>query len=193
MRLPQLSLLLLPLLLLACNKHDDEAGQWTITPALLRDASCSDTTDDGIFETWNSTEDSLMFPGSGNDIMPASLVVPGYLLQMNLGSSRISLNDPSFTLHAVYDTGLNWATEFLLVDKASGNIEGRSYTSRSTKPGSDSLNAKLRLSNGTGLTPGCRRLYYYGIKVAAPLNLSAGQVGSSAHVLFKGHFDVEVY
>ena len=193
MRNTCVSLLFLSLLAFACNKRDDEVAWPKITPALLRVPSCGDTTDDGIFETWNSTEDSLVFMSATGNTMPSSLAVPGYLRQMSLLSHKISMSDPSFTIQAVYDTGLFWSTEFLLVNNATGDIEGRAYTSRPSNPSSDSLSQKLVLSNGTGLTAGCRRLYYYGEKTTGPIGKSNNQIKSSANILFKGHFDVEIY
>jgi len=53
---------------------------------------------------------------------------------------------PSLFRHGVVDEkALLRRAEFHLVNKATGNIEGRSYTFRSSKPGSDSLTEKLTL------------------------------------------------
>jgi hypothetical protein len=187
------SLIFLPLLLLACNKHNDEFKQPKITPALLREPSCSDTTDDGIFETWNSTEDSLILPGPTHYSVPDSLVVPGYLRQLSLLSRSISLSAQSFTIKVVYDTGVMWTTQFYLVNKTTGDIEGQAYAAGPAKPNGDSLTQQLTLSDGSGLTPGCHRLYYFGWKAPGPGRITGGQILDSMTVLFKGHFDVEVY
>ena len=107
-------------------------------------------------------------------------------------SRNISSALKEFSFRAVYDTGVLWDIQFDLVDHNSGNIEGWGYISRPGKPDKYTVMEKIVLSSGTGLTPGCKRLYYQAGKIT--FNKLTPNLTLDYHrdILFKGHYDVEV-
>ena len=183
---PLILLFLCAFLFLSCKKNEES----TSTP-LLPQATCDDTTDDGRFEAWDSTERKLLlnYPSCG---IPDTMV-PGYIKQIDMVSRTITLTNPEFSFRAIYDTGTKWEFDFVLVDHTTGNREGYGYIKRSNIVDKDTVMERVALSAGTGLTQGCKRLYYHAYKVTLH-NPHTSTLTLDYHVdiLFKGHYDVSV-
>jgi hypothetical protein len=185
-----LPLVFLALLLAACRKDNSEQK---IAATPLAPFSCSDTSDDGKFEIWSDTVKALVF-GGGPHIYNPDTLVPGYILHIDSVSQKISLSKPELQLRAVYDTGTAWDWFFYLVDANKGLVEatgGLTVSSHKAMPDTVLEKCNLGPSYMTSLTPGCKRIYYFGIP-----DIFHGEV-SNGHelqgtVLFKGHFDVQV-
>jgi hypothetical protein len=186
-----LPLILAALFLAACDK-DDSQPKVVATP--LAPFSCNDTSDDGKFELWNDTVRTLVF-GTGPHIYNPDTVVPGYLLNADSVSRNISLSKPEMYIRAVYDTGTAWQWFFAVVDANRGLVEAMSgvdVASHKTKP--DTVVEKITLGTSfrAGLTTGCKRIYYFGIKPDIIYNDVSNGHELRGTVLFKGHYDVQV-
>jgi hypothetical protein len=186
-------LLIVPLfsiLVLSCKQHE------TSGPPELPAFTCGDTTDDGKFEQWNSDERAYLLPTNGRTTYTiGDTMVSGYIKKIDGVSRTIPLATGEFTFRAIYDTATSWDIQFVLVDNVTHRKEGFGYTSRSSKPDKYDVIEHVVLISGTGLTPGCKRLYYYAGTVALhdPTRAWNGQTDDyNMDIMFKGHYDVEV-
>lgn len=185
--------------LVSCSKEtqDDtpEVFRRRVAPALLPVPSCNDTTDDGKFETWNSSEDSLILFGRSK-IFPAGTHVPRIASNIRIANRSIPTTAPVIHWSAQIDTSKRFSMAFDLVDQAMGAIVA--YADRSiggekiTYPSQQSFSTQLT-ANGS-LTPGCKRLYYMGyLANGTDKSGTALSAVDSLIILYRGHFDVDVY
>lgn len=181
----------------ACSKDDDQTAEVfrrRVTPALLPAPSCDDTTDDGVFESWNASEEHLILVAD-HVVRPSGTHVPGVISDIRMPDRRISVNTPVFQWNASIDTGVVFHMSFTLVDKDGGRVQAmadETSGAAATAPGRKNFVSQLY---GDPLTPGCKRLYYCGFKTGSSSRpLSSGQTPiDTMKLLYQGHFDVEIY
>lgn len=196
--LPGLALGIALLSIVACSKDDDDTPdvfRRRVDPGLLPQPSCDDTTDDGKFENWNSSEDQLMLVAN-TVIKPAGTHVPGFISNVRMPDRRIAVNTPVFQWTASIDTTAYFHMSFALVDKAGGRIQAMADENFPRDNGATGPRNFVSTLYGGPLTPGCKRLYYNGFSTNIgnrPLS-SSGLVGiDTMTLLYRGHFDVEIY
>lgn len=190
-----LSLVFVALLLAACHKEEDSQPKAAQTPRPMAPFSCSDSSDDGKFEVWNDTVKALIF-GTGDYIRDPDTLTPGYLLSIDSLSRSISMSKPEIYFRAVFDTGTQCILFFDVVDASRGLTEaagGIDITSHKTIPDTVVKSVTLFPSYAVGLTAGCKRVYYWGIKDERDPNSTHTALETlRGKVLFKGHYDVQV-
>jgi hypothetical protein len=190
-----LSIVFVALFLVACHKEEDSQPKAAQTPRPMAPFSCSDSSDDGKIEVWDDTVKALIF-GTGDYIRDPDTLTPGYLLSMDSFSQTISMSKPDIYFRAVFDTGSQWILFFDVVDAARGLPEasgGIDITSHKTVPDTVASTVTLFPAYAIGLTAGCKRVYYWGIKDEPDPNSTHVNLETlRGAVLFKGHYDVQV-
>lgn len=179
-----------------CSKDDDSATvrhRIRVTPELLPVPNCDDPNGEGVPEIWNSSEDSLMF-GLIPRTNRGGLSDSDYVRSIRLTSHRIPIGTPLIQWSAVIGAREAFVMDFRVVDRSSGMVE--SYASESLSDhDADSARKTFntRLSPEESFSKGCKRLYYTGIIPRFRQPSAAIRAADSITVLFRGHFDVEMY
>lgn len=195
--LPALTLVAALLTLASCSKDDEDTPEIfrrRVAPSELPVPSCDDTTDDGKFEVWNNAEDHLMLVAK-TVLKPSGTHVPGFISDIRMPDRRIDVNTTVLQWNASIDTSAVFHMSFALVDRDGGRIQA--LADETLAQGGGSRGRRNFVSNfyGGTLTPGCKRLYYCGFQTnIGNKPVSSGQMPvDTMTVLYRGHFDVEIY
>jgi hypothetical protein len=158
--------------------------------------SCDDTTDDGKFEQWTPAEREFLNPTNrATTYSYRDTPTKAYIKVIDQISRNILRSDNEFRCRIISDKTRFWFLKFILVDNVTGSKEGFANTYRPYNFPDDTSLSKLRFVGGIGLTPGCKRLYYYGcIDTLHDPNVGHAIQTNDFHsdVFLMGHFDITV-
>ncbi|RYG51225.1 MAG: hypothetical protein EOO01_08955 [Chitinophagaceae bacterium] len=155
-------------IIFGCDKQEN-------TNIGFREPTCQDTTDDGVFETFTSSEtaqflDTLNVPETGVDTLIQYMQISGRELRNDQifyePYLRYKLSRPAeFYLYLPYK---NQQEHYYAWPKQVNNIE-------------DTVKVNIYNVRPEQLDEGCYRLYYVFV-----------DTGASRTVLSKGHYDIEI-